>query len=201
MTEAEWLRYFVPTGMLPGVSGRARKLRLFACATCRRLWFLLTDPRSRAAVEAAERFADGLIGAEELAAAAALAERAAWEAEQQQRHGWNAALTAARAATPIALDAARRAAEAGGTADEVREVFGNPFRPLAVAPAWLAWEGGAVPRIARSIDEEGRWADLPILGDALEDAGCADAAVLEHCHSGERHSRGCWVVDAVLGRE
>jgi hypothetical protein len=84
--------------------------------------------------------------------------------------------------------------------DLLRCVFGNPFRPVTFDPSWVSTHDGVVLRLARLIYEERRWADLPVLGDALEDAGCRDEAVLAHCRGGGEHARGCWVVDLVLGR-
>jgi hypothetical protein len=78
-------------------------------------------------------------------------------------------------------------------------VFGNPFAPVTLDPRWLAWDGGAVVQLARALYQDRRWADWCVLGDALEDAGCASAALLEHCRSGQRHVRGCWLVDHILG--
>jgi hypothetical protein len=80
----------------------------------------------------------------------------------------------------------------------LRELFGNPFRPVTPDPAWREWNGGALVHLARTIYEEGRFADLPILADALEDAGCASADVLDHCRRGGEHVRGCWVLDLLL---
>jgi hypothetical protein len=82
----------------------------------------------------------------------------------------------------------------------VREMWGNPFRPVEVDPLWLTWNDGTISRLARSIDEQRTFDTLPILGDALEEAGCADPAVLEHCRASQAHVRGCWVVDLLLGR-
>jgi len=81
----------------------------------------------------------------------------------------------------------------------LRCVF-NPFRPVVLDPAWLAWNGGAVRKMAQAIYEKRRFADLPILADALEEAGCTDAAILAHCRGGGEHVRGCWVVDLLTGR-
>ncbi len=63
---------------------------------------------------------------------------------------------------------------------------------------WLAWQGGTIPRIARCIAEEDAYGDLPVLGDALQEAGCADSVLLDHCRSGGRHTGWCWLVDLIL---
>jgi len=83
----------------------------------------------------------------------------------------------------------------------LREVIGNPFRSLAVEPPWLAWDRGVISEVARSIYEENRFEDLLILADALEDAGCMNADILDHCRGPGPHVRGCWVVDLILGKE
>jgi hypothetical protein len=80
----------------------------------------------------------------------------------------------------------------------LRELVGNPFRPVAVHPAWLTWGDGAVRKIAQTIESEERYAALPILADALEDAGCTDAELLAHCRRPGGHARGCWAVDLLL---
>src|SRR5205807_1010399 len=82
--------------------------------------------------------------------------------------------------------------------DLLRELFGNPFHPAAVSPHWLSWEGRVVPRLAQAIYDEGDFERLPVLGDALEDAGCREESVLAHCRQEGRHVRGCWVVDRLL---
>jgi hypothetical protein len=65
--------------------------------------------------------------------------------------------------------------------------------PPAIAPAWLKWKDGVVKRLAQSIHEERRWDELPILADALEEAGCAEPFLLDHLRAGRRHARSCWV--------
>jgi len=213
MTEAEWLAFDNPVPMLEFLKGKAnsRKMRLFACACCRRLWHRLTDERSRKAVEAAERYADGLIPHAEL--------KRAWT-EASEAYHWAsegaAAQVAMKAANPsrsgIAEDVslfARVADSAWRTkppertaqATLLRELLGNPFRPVAFAPSWLAWSGACVVKLARAIYEEHRFEDLPILADALEEAGCDNADILSHLRDLGPHVRGCWVVDAILGKK
>ena len=79
-------------------------------------------------------------------------------------------------------------------------MFGNPFRPPAIDPAWLAWNNRTVPKLAQTIYDDRRYDVMPILGDALEDAGCTDERIIEHCRGSEPHVRGCWVVDLILGK-
>jgi hypothetical protein len=84
----------------------------------------------------------------------------------------------------------------------LRCIFGNPFRPLpTIDPVWFRWNDGTVPRIARGIYEGRRFGDLPILHDALLDAGCDDQDILDHCKAPGPHARGCWVLDHLLGKE
>jgi hypothetical protein len=85
-------------------------------------------------------------------------------------------------------------------ADLVRDVLGNPLRRPAIDPAWLLWNHGAARQIAEQIDTSGNFAELPILADALEDAGCCDGELLQHLRGESVHVPGCWALDAVLGR-
>jgi hypothetical protein len=86
-------------------------------------------------------------------------------------------------------------------AEVIRDVMGDPFRPVALRRSWLRQEGGAVRHLAESIAAEGRYNELPILADALEDAGCTEAAVLEHCRGLGPHVRGCWVLALLRPQE
>jgi hypothetical protein len=83
----------------------------------------------------------------------------------------------------------------------LRDIVGNPFRPVCLDPAWLARDDGIVLKLAQALYRERRFGDLPVLADALEEAGCTEEAVLTHCRGGGEHVPGCWVVDLVLGRE
>jgi len=82
----------------------------------------------------------------------------------------------------------------------LRCIFGNLFCPVSIKAAWLAWNGGTLPKIARAIYEERAFDQMPILADALEDAGCTNPDILNHCRSKGPHVRGCWVVDLILGK-
>jgi hypothetical protein len=83
----------------------------------------------------------------------------------------------------------------------LREIVGNPFRPVVLDPAWLSWREGTVRKLAQAIYDERRFADLPILADALEDTGCTNLEILTHCRQPADHVRGCWLIDLLLGRE
>jgi hypothetical protein len=82
-------------------------------------------------------------------------------------------------------------------AELLRDVMGNPFRPVSIDPSWMT---PAVLRLAQGIYDDRAFDRLPILADALEDAGCTNAEVLEHCRQPGTHARGCWVVDGLLRR-
>jgi len=225
MTEREWQACADPTLMLTELTGRVseRKLRLFAVACCRHIWHLLPDQRSRSAVEVAERYADGLAGKRELAAAkgAALgatgrsAVNGAWAAYWAVSNNVSGTISytcgaAVEAKARFAVHsspgtgaeqgAAWDAALAIGTRDQasfLREVLGNPFRPVAADSAWLDWRSGLLRAMAWQIYESSDFRDLPVLADALEDAGCTDPTLLAHCRESGLHVRGCWVLDLL----
>ncbi len=85
------------------------------------------------------------------------------------------------------------------------DLFGNPFRPVTIAPSILTWNDGTVRRIAEGIYEERRLPEgtldsgrLAILSDALLDAGCDNEELIAHCRSPGPHVRGCWAIDQIL---
>jgi hypothetical protein len=82
----------------------------------------------------------------------------------------------------------------------LREVLGNPCCAVTVEPSWLAWNDGAIRKMAQAIYDARAFDRLPLLADALEEAGCADADILGHCRTSGEHVRGCWVVDLLLGK-
>jgi len=90
------------------------------------------------------------------------------------------------------------AAEAIRQARMIRDIFGNPFRRVAFSPEWRT---STVIALATGVYESRDFSAMPILADALQDAGCGNADVLDHCRGDGTHVRGCWVVDAILGKE
>jgi hypothetical protein len=96
------------------------------------------------------------------------------------------------------IEKKKRADERAKQAALVRDIFGNPFRLVAVRPEWPT---PAVINLSRVIYDDRAFDHLPMLADALEDAGCDEPNILDHCRQPGDHVRGCWVVDVVLGRQ
>jgi hypothetical protein len=80
----------------------------------------------------------------------------------------------------------------------LRETVGNPFRPIRFQSSWQTVD---TVGLARGIYEDRAFDRMPLLADALMDAGCDDDQIISHCHTGGPHVRGCWVVDLVLGKQ
>jgi hypothetical protein len=190
-------------------------LRLFASACCRTVWHLLDRSAGQEAVRVVERYADGEASMQAVEAARAAvwalpgaSDPSVYMTATGPSRVYYATITPAHAALPHAYNAARNAAryaqEALGLPDQgvyaglLRDLFGNPFRPVTLNPAWRS---SAVLKLAEAIYQERAFDRLPILADALEEAGCTDAEVLSHCRGGGEHVRGCWLVDLVLGKE
>jgi hypothetical protein len=223
MTEAEWLACADPKKMLDCLRGKAseRKLRLFACACCRRIWHLWEDEPCRKVIEILEDFVDGKANEEALAAAGAavkaegrtarygLASLSVWKKTWavSTNEGWEAARSGAWGEHQ---EAARAEAWAGilkecevvseKQCNSLRCIFGDPFRPVVPDPNWRTWNDNTLPQLAERIYLDRAFDHLPILADALEKTGCADQDILNHCREPGPHVRGCWVVDLVLGK-
>jgi hypothetical protein len=199
---------------------------LLAAACLRRVWDWLVDPRTRNAVETAERFADGRASEAELRAAREEGRQLFSEPEgllPREPH-WKVYALPAEAAcieesvidtimyvsdatawskvdTPQAVSEPKEQAQA----QLVRDIFGNPFRPVALDAGWLTPTARALAQAAYNdrllpsghLDPE----RVKILADALEEAGCTKAGVLGHLRSPAAHVRGCWAVDLVLAKE
>jgi hypothetical protein len=212
MTEAEWLTGIDPTPMLEFLRGKAsdRKLRLLGVAIARASWDRLNDDRSRRAVEAAEKFADGAIDSSTLDTVVDGAwdvRDELWDAGHRDDRVWHAEAVGMTATVHEWSDRFNRT----GPPDDypfripspahcelARDIFGNPFRPVTFDPNWRTT---TAIQLAQLMYDSRDFSVMPILADALEDAGCDHADVLDHCRGPGPHVRGCWVVDLVLGKE
>jgi hypothetical protein len=236
MTEGDWLacaRVTQPVIKWLRRHASQRKFYLIAVAAVRQAQSFLRDPRSRDALEIAERFADGLATERQLQVAHDAALAGAGEVGAHPNGGrltpeeWRVhecAMAAVFASMPpsrfppanraptgawlIAYNALHYAAKTGtqkemgqAQATVLRDVIGNPFRPVTIDPSWLGWNGGAIQHLAQAIYDDRSFDRMPILADALEDAGCENSEVLDHCRGPGPHVRGCWVVDLLLAKE
>jgi hypothetical protein len=148
-------------------------------------------------VEVAERFADG---------AASDAELASVRDKSSMSSSWFLSVTEPMYFPLMWNNVAEVALRAGAKwhreleaiCNLIRDIFGNPFRPAALNESWLTSD---VVALAKGIYEERAFDRMPILADALQDAGCAVDEVLNHCRDAKQfHVRGCWVVDLLLGK-
>ena len=227
MTEEEWLASDEPSSRVFALHaiGRERdfkrKFLLFTCACFRRGRDL--HPDALRAVRVLERHADGEAGFNELVALCEELGRPdspawplftdgigsdtpPWQEPFWQYHAsWQTASAISAAATARKPGRPSRAAiverERTRTALQmlVNDIFGNPFRPVAFSPAWRT--STAIALAAQMYDTRDFGA-MPILADALQDAGCDDEDILNHCRDeNATHVRGCWVVDLVLGKQ
>lgn len=218
MTEAEWLACTDPKPMLDFIQPRAseRKLRLFLVACARLGWDRLPPGEMREAVEVAERYADGLATDDErqrlsnrmwsLPVEYGRAVGGNWFTARPREDvaaymaamGSVGRMTCGRLSTrPTWCEGAR--ATGPHQPGFLRDIFGPlPFRPVAVSSQWFTDD---VISLARRMYEARDFSAMPILADALQDAGCDSEDILSHCRGPGPHVRGCWVVDSVLGKE
>jgi hypothetical protein len=227
MKEEEWLACVDPQRLVRFLSDRrppasARKLRLFACACCWRLAPRFKHAANAAALAVAECLADRQATEEEVQKARRALQQS-WgppEPYSPALHGtptlegWAVAwalLPREENAQRAALNAPLMAARAIGQEAEVRsqalllrDLFGNPFRPITLDPAWLSADVRILARAAYDTrTPPGNTLDparLAVLADALEEAGCAEAALLDHLRGPGPHVRGCFAVDWLLER-
>ena len=219
MTEAEWSACDNLSSLWWYIRYRSnkRKSRLYTVACCRQVWHLFVDPACRRAVEISERYADKLSSREELIQARREAEASDWDAAALAAQGASpdaaswvfaaAVRTAFNRPDPndVAQYVQRAAPDAPDLPNRQRLLFhelSGPhlFRPVPFDRSCLHWNDGVIGKMAQVIYDARAFDRLPLLADALEEAGCADAAVLAHCRAPGEHVRGCWVVDLLLGK-
>lgn len=219
MTEAEWFACTDPERMLEFLRNRItdRKRRLFAVACCRRIWEFMTDERSRKAVELAEKSADQVISSRTIEVVSGEAEEAfedaispdnAFTLECRERAGAACSAASYASNSPVvrhfdAVEVLQAAADATfdpvaervAQATLVRELWETPIRPVPLDIAWLT---PTVKQLAVTVYEARAFDRLPILSDALEEAGCTEQAILTHLRGSGPHVRGCWALDLLL---
>ena len=200
-SENDWLQCDNPDPMIHCGITSERKFRLFAIAIGRSIWECIPSAPCRRAIETAELFVEGRAIPEEMKRA----RKAAVDASNRFGHG--AFFVAAACVQPEggrvgAFLATRHLSSPplndAGTCDLLRDIFGNPFRPVTLDPRWLS---STVLDLARTIYDERVFERMPILADALMDAGCESEEIIKHCQGPGPHVRGCWVVDLLLGKE
>jgi hypothetical protein len=219
MTEAEWLSCQNPQMMLEFLRDKVsdRKLRLFAVACCRNIDYAMFEQGSWLAIDTSEKFADRLVHDAELLQGRRAAEDAIEAAaeytfiapELAAHHTTD--LQIAESVDLVANFAADAAHEYGYLCDQtkadgrkesasqcklLRCIFGSRFHSSNVRPSWPA----TVTALADFIYTDRSFEQLPILADALEEGGSLDAKLLKHLRSEGPHVRGCWALDAVLGK-
>ena len=204
MTEQQWLKENRPRVMIDFLRGNQRvrndrKLRLFACACARATSHLLRNERCVRAIEIGERFADGEATDEQRKQAALTARVTRDYRGSGMIAGYRASLTVAAYAGYSSFYAAN-AGEDPEQCEWLRDLYGNPFHSARLDPAWLAWNDGTVVKLAQSIYENRAFDGLPVLADALSEAGCDDTELLLHCRQPMGHVRGCWVCDLLSGK-
>jgi hypothetical protein len=214
MTKKQWLTGNDLVPMLKFARGKAsdRKLRLFACACCRRVWKSLTLKPVRRAVEMTELCADGTVTEQELDDAHRKAILACTgmlhrNVDKMAEPGYGLKMARMAHAVDIAHTAPVQVKMISRFGEDealkelapelLRCVVGNPFRPVAFDGRWRTSD---VVELARTIYAERAFDRLPLLADALMDAGCGNTDIIDHCRSDGPHDRGCWVVDLALGK-
>jgi hypothetical protein len=166
------------------------------------MWDLLHADQ-RECIQFAERFADGL---ETEAPKDYVTRRMRglafpWPMSDQQHHITHAVCGAMEEGRNTIASTMNWAAYVHGSdinCELFRDIFGNPFRPVALSPAWRT---DTAVSLAGQMYESRDFSAMPILADALQDAGCDNEHILAHCRGPGPHVRGCWVIDLVLGKE
>jgi hypothetical protein len=215
MTEDEWLGCDYPSPMLEvlGHHPDRRKFRVLACLWCLSpgVKRLVESQGATEFVAVAEQYAAGRAKWDELALRVRAAPQARvsggpWRSPNPVR--LPPAAQALRAVAALAADdpweaawgVAREGVNLLGpeACDLIRELFRNPFCQGGFNPCWRTTDAVSV---ARGISDDEAFDRLPLLADALLDAGCDDEAMLAHCQADGLHVRGCWALDAVLATE
>jgi hypothetical protein len=193
--------------LLNEANASERKLRLYAVARCQRFADRQLDERLRHAVLVGEQYADGMATKDAVTEADAQLTQSLRDFSGTSEESNEHALVVATCRCCLELESRLEIAgywvafvvrSIPADADWLRDIFGNPFRPVVFDPAWRT---EAAVGIAAKMYDDRDFRAMPILADALEEAGCDSPDILSHCRNPGVHVRGCWVVDLVLGKE
>ncbi|AMV27216.1 hypothetical protein VT84_22635 [Gemmata sp. SH-PL17] len=225
MNELEWLACEIPEMLVREyrVAPSARKQQLLAIACCRRISHRLTPwPIAARALDVAERFAEGTASAEEMTAElpAFLEERnravrnlgranpleplrCLFSSLEPSRYLFPELVGGEFSGAPKSVRRVvakkERREEFRAQSALLRDIFGSPFRSIVFAPEWRT---DTVVLLSRGMYESRDFSAMPILADALQEAGCDNEDVLNHCRDvAQVHVRGCWVLDHILGKQ
>jgi hypothetical protein len=165
---------------------------------CAKAWKLAIEVVSAEIEEGSPPLSAGRVGNPANAAAALAAEKVS---ENVFVHAALAPAQVALANGEFESQEDACAAEYKCQAALIRDLFGNPFRPVQFKPAWLESYDGLIPKLVQAIYQERRFEAMPALAEALRDAGCQDEEILGHCHQRAEHVRGCWLLDELLGKD
>jgi hypothetical protein len=202
MTEQEWMECAEPWKMIELVIKTApasdRQLRLYACGCFRGIWDSLSEPEKQV-LRIGEWYADGASTKQEILEAVKIS---GIFTTNRKAVGVTVYENIADGLVPvISHEFWISPVEQKRSCILLRDIFGNCFGHITINRTWLTWNDGTVCRIAHAIYDERAFDRIPILADALEDAGCDNAEILNHCRSDSPHVRGCWVVDLLLGKD
>jgi hypothetical protein len=222
MTEEEW---FTPGNLKKHedflhAQKRARKLRLFGIACCRELEPWIDEPKLLEALVRAEQFADKELSDSTIAKWRRKVNQLERERVKGRGNTWTPQMAVYRNVSTVCLES-----QYTGYSDNWRvlvyhgeifgkdfvrrgpqrahalllDIFDNPFRPVSFSSSWRT---DTALSLAIQMYDSRDFGAMPILADALQDAGCEDPAILAHCRdTNQAHVRGCWVVDLVLGKQ
>jgi len=226
MTLDEWLTFSTSDLLSSNLLGLSnRKLHLLTVGFLRRVWNQLDSDHTRIAVEATEKFADGRLKLDELVhlRTTDLIDTSeflwtvyspchccyGYEDDHHIFAGVKIGVETPACTMGKAAFHARDLVAWAAVSDEREmaihiEIVAQLelFREIAgpsVNPDWKLWRTETVRQVARAIYRDQSFYILPILADALQDAGCNDNVVLSHCREVSDHVRGCWVVDLAMG--
>ncbi len=214
MTEKEWKEAKQPLLLVDSIPNEAQSIRRKRLAICgiSRVCYWSASIRCSDWIDFVEKYAEGLISDNEsirLQMNDRIGSRA-YNSSRLRSLLYIATLRKFQLRNALTI-LKQESTQSNRASDVLRDIFGNPFRPVAFDPRWRT---DTAVGIAQQMYDARDFNAMPILADALQDAGCEHADILNHCRNNQEfgpvggvssgpnatHVRGCWVVDLVLGK-